>query len=136
MEASKNFGSPMRYNPRRTHRPSRKGLDRKTGKVQKMTNDEQCEKPKKTKETFSQATTPEQAEKVKQYFIERISNSKRWKALFRDRLLPNEDYFDSEVWEKIMKEHPESATPFLTFVAFADVYETLGLKESCKFDKP
>lgn len=92
-----------------------------------MTNDKQCEKPKKAKEKLSQVTTPEQAEKVKQYFIERISNSKRWKALFRDRLLPNEDYFDSEVWEKIMKDHPERASPFLTFVAFVDVYETLGL---------
>jgi len=77
------------------------------------------------KAVHNQATTPEEEEKISQIFSEKVSKSKHWKTVYRDRLLPNEDFFDTQRWDKIIKDEPEKAAPYLAFIAIADVYEML-----------
>jgi hypothetical protein len=76
---------------------------------------------------LGQANSQELEKKVKKYFKEKIETSQRWKTIYRDRLLPDDKYWDTEVWHRITKEHPEKAAPFLAFIALTEVYELLEI---------
>lgn len=75
----------------------------------------------------TQPTTPEEAERIKRYFTEKIDSLKRSKAVYRERLFEGLDRFDPETWDKIMAERPESAISFLTYRNLIEVFEMLKI---------